>query len=141
VGIEFFRFEGKRRILRPETGKAALIRIDALHAAVSSLLADPDFRVSGCSPLAKAPRLPPGMSTQHRTTLSRRNHLAISKNPVPGDYSERCRAMIVPYVNDMTRRFSSVLTLVHASGLGLEALGYNELTYTDPHLQEESRAF
>ena len=59
---------------------------------------------------------------------------------MPVDYSEPCRA-IVPYVKDMSRRFSAGLTLVHASGLGLDALGYSELSISDPGWQEESRKF
>jgi hypothetical protein len=46
MGIEFFRFRGRHPVLCPETGKTAVIRIDARHAAVSSLLADPELRVS-----------------------------------------------------------------------------------------------
>ena len=57
----------------------------------------------------------------------------------PVDYSEPCRE-VVPYVRDMIRHFSAGITLVHASGLGLEVLGYNELTITDPNWQKESRA-
>jgi len=57
----------------------------------------------------------------------------------PVDYSEPCRA-VVPYVRDMIRHFSAGLTLVHASGLGLEALGYNDLAMADPGRREESRA-
>src|SRR5262245_43939159 len=57
----------------------------------------------------------------------------------PVDYSEPCLA-IIPYVTEMTKRFSATLTLVHAYGLGLEALGYNELSYTDHHWPDEARA-
>jgi len=57
----------------------------------------------------------------------------------PVDYSEPCRA-IVPYVEDMIRHFSANLTLVHASGLGLEALGYSELNFADAGLQQQSRS-
>ena len=58
----------------------------------------------------------------------------------PVDYSTPCAA-IVPYVKDIARRFSASLALVHASGLGLEALGYNELSISDPDWEERSRAF
>ena len=49
IGVEFFRFGGQRQLLCPETRNMAAIRIDALHAAVSSLLAEPDLRVIHCS--------------------------------------------------------------------------------------------
>ena len=49
MGTEFFRFRGSRKILCPETGSLATIRIGALDAAVSSLLDDPELRVSDCS--------------------------------------------------------------------------------------------
>src|SRR5436190_21508918 len=47
--IEFVRFRGRRQVLCPETGGVAIIRIDALHAAVSSAVADPDLQVIDCS--------------------------------------------------------------------------------------------
>jgi hypothetical protein len=49
MGVEFFRFRGTRRLLCPATGKTTVVRIDAIHAAVSGLLADPKLRVSDCS--------------------------------------------------------------------------------------------
>ena len=49
MSVEFIRFHGWREVLCPETGGVALIRIDALHAAVSGALADPELHVSGCS--------------------------------------------------------------------------------------------
>lgn len=58
----------------------------------------------------------------------------------PVDYSEPCRA-IVPYVSEMVKRFSADLTLVHASGLGLQALENAELSLADPAWEERSRAF
>jgi nucleotide-binding universal stress UspA family protein len=58
----------------------------------------------------------------------------------PVDYSEPCHA-IIPYVKDLVRRFSAELTLVHACGLGLEALGYSELSISDADFQEQSHAF
>src|ERR1700758_46094 len=54
----------------------------------------------------------------------------------PVDYSERCRA-IVPYVEEMSRRFSADLTLVHA--YGPEALARSPRPITDPELPEEAR--
>ena len=47
--IEFVQFRGRRQVLCPETGGVAIIRIDALHAAVSSAVADPDLQVIDCS--------------------------------------------------------------------------------------------
>ncbi len=47
--IEFVQFRGRRQVFCPETGGVAIIRIDALHAAVSSAVADPDLRVINCS--------------------------------------------------------------------------------------------
>ena len=57
----------------------------------------------------------------------------------PIDYSEPCRA-VVPYVKDMSRHFSAGITLVHACGLGVEALQNSELTIADPGWQAEWRA-
>ncbi len=55
----------------------------------------------------------------------------------PVDYSPPCEA-IVPYVKEMTRRFSASLTCVHA--YGGEALAYSQLALADPDLPEEARA-
>ena len=49
MSVEFFRFRGQRKLLCPETGNLAIVQIGALHAAVSSLLGDPDLRVRDCS--------------------------------------------------------------------------------------------
>jgi len=49
MSFEFFRFLGPRKLLCPDTGNFALVRIDARHAAVRSLLGDADFRVKCCS--------------------------------------------------------------------------------------------
>jgi nucleotide-binding universal stress UspA family protein len=54
----------------------------------------------------------------------------------PVDYSEPCRA-IVRYVEEMSRRFSADLTLVHA--YGAEALARSSRPITDPELPEEAR--
>jgi nucleotide-binding universal stress UspA family protein len=54
----------------------------------------------------------------------------------PVDYSEPCRA-IVPYVEEMSRRFSADLTLVHA--YGPEALARSPRPIADPELPEEAR--
>ncbi|HEY6340293.1 MAG TPA: universal stress protein [Bryobacteraceae bacterium] len=53
----------------------------------------------------------------------------------PVDYSEPCRA-IVPYVEEMSRRFSADLTLVHA--YGPEALARSPRPIADPELPEEA---
>jgi hypothetical protein len=47
--IKFVRFRGRRPVLCPEIGSVAIIRIDALHAAISSAIADPELQVSDCS--------------------------------------------------------------------------------------------
>jgi hypothetical protein len=47
--VKFVQFRGRRDVLCPETGANAIIRIDALHAALSSAMADPELRVSACS--------------------------------------------------------------------------------------------
>jgi hypothetical protein len=47
--IKFVQYCGCRQVLCPETGGVAKIRIDALHAAVSSAVADPELQVSDCS--------------------------------------------------------------------------------------------
>ena len=49
MGVEFFRFRERRKLLCPDTGDFALVRIGAMHAAVSSLLDDPQLRVRDCS--------------------------------------------------------------------------------------------
>jgi len=54
----------------------------------------------------------------------------------PVDYSDPCRG-IVPYVEEMSRRFSADLSLVHA--YGPEALARSPLPMTDPELPEEAR--
>ena len=45
----FVQFRGAREVICPETGNLAVVLIDALHAAVSSAVADPELRVKGCS--------------------------------------------------------------------------------------------
>jgi len=49
MSVKFARFRGLRKVLCPETGTIAIIRIDALHAALSSAMDDPELQVSGCS--------------------------------------------------------------------------------------------
>ena len=49
MSFEFFRFRGPHDLLCPDTGNFATVRIDALHAAVSSPLGEPDLRVKDCS--------------------------------------------------------------------------------------------
>ncbi len=49
MSFEFFRFRGPHNLLCPDTGDFAIVRIGALHAAVSSLLGEPDLRVRDCS--------------------------------------------------------------------------------------------
>ena len=46
---KYVQFRGKRQVLCPETGGFATIRIDALHAAVSSPVDDPELHVTDCS--------------------------------------------------------------------------------------------
>ena len=47
--VKFVEFRNRREVVCPETGGIAVIRIDALHAAVSSAVSDPDLHVRGCS--------------------------------------------------------------------------------------------
>jgi hypothetical protein len=52
-GIRFFvrasqKFGGERVIICPETGKQAMVEIDARHAALSSLLGQTDLRLDDC---------------------------------------------------------------------------------------------
>lgn len=56
----------------------------------------------------------------------------------PIDYSEPCRA-VVPYVQDMARRFSAEVTLVHAYA-PLAAIAQSELLISDPGLQDRAHA-
>jgi nucleotide-binding universal stress UspA family protein len=55
---------------------------------------------------------------------------------LPVDYSQPCRA-IVRRVEEMSRRFSAALTLVHT--YGAEALARRPRPLTDPQLPEEAR--
>ena len=43
------RFSGDRTVTCPETHCAATIRLDAVHAAATSLTGDPDLRVESCN--------------------------------------------------------------------------------------------
>ena len=56
----------------------------------------------------------------------------------PVDYSAPCEA-VVPYLREISQRFSASVTLVHA--YGLEELAHSELTLTDPDLADEVRTF
>jgi hypothetical protein len=52
-GIRYFvrtgkRFGGGRVIICPETGKQAMVEVDARHAALTSLLHQPDIRLESC---------------------------------------------------------------------------------------------
>ena len=49
IFVKFVQFRGRRQVLCPEAGGVAIIRVDALHAAVSSAVADPELQVSDCS--------------------------------------------------------------------------------------------
>jgi hypothetical protein len=49
MSVKFIQFRGRRQVLCPETGSVAIIRINALYAAVSSAVADPELYVSDCS--------------------------------------------------------------------------------------------
>jgi hypothetical protein len=42
------RFSGGRTVICPETHHAARIRLDAVHAAKTGLLGDPDLKVKCC---------------------------------------------------------------------------------------------
>src|SRR5512138_1749533 len=53
-GIRYFvrasqRFGGERVIICPETGRQALVEVDAKHAALSSLVGQTDLRLDQCS--------------------------------------------------------------------------------------------
>jgi hypothetical protein len=53
-GIRYFvrtsqRFGGERAIICPETGKQAIVEVDAQHAALTSLLRQTDLRLEHCS--------------------------------------------------------------------------------------------
>ncbi len=43
------RFSGRRIVTCPETGRVAAIRLDAGHAAMTSLTGDPELKVEGCT--------------------------------------------------------------------------------------------
>src|SRR5579872_2583097 len=47
--VKFLQFRGPRQVLCPETRSIAVIRIKAFYAAIGSVVADPDLRVSDCS--------------------------------------------------------------------------------------------
>ena len=48
-GVQFRRFRGGRQVLCPETGDLVVIHINAIKAAISSLLGDPKLRVTHCT--------------------------------------------------------------------------------------------
>lgn len=56
----------------------------------------------------------------------------------PIDYSAPCQALI-PYVQEVTSRFSAELTVCHAYA-PLDAIVHSELLVTDPELQPKARA-
>ena len=56
----------------------------------------------------------------------------------PVDYSDACQA-VVPYVTEITRRFSAELTIVHAYGLA--ALAHSGLPLTDPELLHQAQVY
>jgi hypothetical protein len=43
------RFSGARLLRCPETKHVAVVRLDAVHAAATSLTGDPELRVSSCN--------------------------------------------------------------------------------------------
>ena len=52
-GVRYFvrtrqRFGGERVIICPETGKQAIVEVDARHAAFTSLLLQPEIRLESC---------------------------------------------------------------------------------------------
>jgi len=52
-GVRYFvrgsqRFAGEQVIICPETGKQAMVEVDARHAAISSLLGQTDLRLESC---------------------------------------------------------------------------------------------
>jgi hypothetical protein len=46
---EFFKFRSPRGLWCPETNEFAIVRLDALHASVTSVLDTPDLRLVACS--------------------------------------------------------------------------------------------
>jgi nucleotide-binding universal stress UspA family protein len=64
--------------------------------------------------------------------------LPFRKIVFPVDYSAPCQA-VIPYVQDMVRRFSAELTAVHAYA-PLAAIANTELTMADPDLQAKAHA-
>lgn len=48
-GRIYVKYHGSRTILCPETGASAVIRVDALHAAFSSVTGHPDVHLQHCS--------------------------------------------------------------------------------------------
>lgn len=47
--VNFVHFRGRHQVLCPATGSTATVRINALYAAVSGAMADPELYVSDCS--------------------------------------------------------------------------------------------
>ena len=47
--VEFLKFRGQRLVVCPETHAPALVRIDALHAAVGRVIGERDLRLIRCS--------------------------------------------------------------------------------------------
>jgi hypothetical protein len=47
--LEFLRFRGTRMVTCPETDEPALVKVDALHAAVGRFVGEKDLRLMACS--------------------------------------------------------------------------------------------
>ena len=43
------RFSGTRIVTCPETRRAAMIRLDSVHAAATNLTGEPDLRIDSCN--------------------------------------------------------------------------------------------
>ncbi len=44
----YFRYKDSKIITCPDTGKAAIVEVDAVHAALTSMVGEPDIRLQNC---------------------------------------------------------------------------------------------
>ena len=49
LGTEFLKFSGSHLLMCPQTHGPALVKIDALHAAIGRIIGERDLRLLGCS--------------------------------------------------------------------------------------------
>jgi hypothetical protein len=48
LGRAYFRYKDSKIITCPDTGEAAIVEVDAVHAALTSMVGEPDIRLQNC---------------------------------------------------------------------------------------------